>query len=73
MTADVTGASDNWAIAVRVRWFFRASELCRLVETIRFKVGERSSHATIFLRFDPLPHPPPGSSSRHIVSFASPS
>lgn len=53
VTADVTDASDNWAIAVRVRWFFRASELRRLVETIRFKVGERSSRATIFLRFDP--------------------
>jgi len=48
VTTDVTDASDNWAIAVRAHWFFRTCELCQLVETIRFKMGERSSRATIF-------------------------
>lgn len=62
MTTDVTDASDNWAIAVRVRWFFRACELCRLVETIRFKMGERSSCAANLSSFF--------SSSASVLRFA---
>lgn len=39
VTTDVTDASDNWAIAVRVRWFFRACELCRLVRDNQVQGG----------------------------------
>lgn len=51
VTTDVTDASDNWAIAVRVRWFFRACELCQLVETKSGLRWENEVHVLLF----PLP------------------